>query len=144
MQQPHAITSHFSKCFQILYILAEISVLWSALSQTGTFFPKRTSSGSWVKGKRYPEQWHIPWERWAVDSLIMIYYCVQGIMLFQKLYIALEYMVPKHIWCPIEISKLTTEWLDTFAVHYIKLCDILHKTIYHINDRKNRKTTLMF
>ena len=33
--------------------------------------------------------------RWAVDRIIMIIYCVQGIELFQKLCKGLEYMVAK-------------------------------------------------
>ena len=38
----------------------------------------------------------------------------------------------------IEISKLTTEWLDTVSVHCNKLShNFWHKT-YCINDRKNR------
>ena len=42
----------------------------------------------------------------------------------------------------MEISKLFTEWLDTFAVHCNKVSDIvLHKTIYCINDRKNKYYT---
>ena len=41
----------------------------------------------------------------------------------------------------IEISKLTTEWLDTFAIHCNKLSDnVWHKT-YCINEGKNRKST---
>ena len=68
------------------------SKMWSVKTLS---LQKRIPSGTWVIEKRSPDQQHTPWERWAVDSLIiMINYCIQGIELFQKLCIGLEYMVP--------------------------------------------------
>ena len=50
-------------------------------------------------------------ERRAVDSLItMINYYVQGIELLQKLYIELEYMVPKVIGKSSSIDKVVQKF----------------------------------
>ena len=64
----------------------------------------------------------LPSERWAVSSLVIIIiiiiitiiiiinYCVQGIELFQKLYIGLEYVVTKNIGKSSKINKVVREF----------------------------------
>ena len=53
----------------------------------------------------------LPRERWAVNSLIIMKnYWIQGIELFQKLYIGLEYMVPKDIGKSFKINKVVRDF----------------------------------
>ena len=40
----------------------------------------------------------------------MINYCVQGIELFQKLYIGLEYVMPKDMGKPSKVNKVVREF----------------------------------
>ena len=72
----------------------------------------------------------LPWERWAVNSLIiMIYYNLEGIELFQKLYKWLEHMVPKDMRNSSKINKAVREfckfsqrvklWIKVFIINKI-------------------------
>ena len=72
---------------------------------------KKSPSGTWVIEKKVHWPAASRMERWAVDSLIiMINYYVQGIELLQKLYIELEYMVPKVIGKSSSIDKVVQKF----------------------------------
>ena len=88
----------------------------------------------------------LPWERWAVNSLIiMIYYNVEGIELFQKLYKWLEHMVPKDMRNSSKINKAVREFckFSQRVKLWIKVF-IINKIVNIQGFRENPKTHKMF